>query len=206
MGNEVTDVDELFAKNVDQVEEEEVGGDTNNIDNDSSEFSKSGEKDIVDNDNDFDEFRVSDREDDELSHSVFNPVMIFDPTFEICVLLTVVGVDPNNNIFLISYVIVCKECRDTWEWFLTPIYLSISIKVINFTTRRVFRRHLHHSWMDFTSRSIITISSEALKHIIVEEGQKYLDISNIDSTLSQPSQTSRKSKNAKKNVEGVHIK
>ncbi|XP_042396840.1 uncharacterized protein LOC121986986 [Zingiber officinale] len=33
-------------------------------------------------------------------------------------LLTVVGLDPNNNIFPISYVMVERETKDTWMWFL----------------------------------------------------------------------------------------
>ncbi|KAG8370133.1 hypothetical protein BUALT_Bualt14G0085700 [Buddleja alternifolia] len=33
-------------------------------------------------------------------------------------LLTVVGLDPNNNIFPISYAIVERETKDSWMWFL----------------------------------------------------------------------------------------
>ncbi|KAI3451306.1 hypothetical protein Pfo_007971 [Paulownia fortunei] len=55
MGNEISDDDELFETNVDQMEENELGGDIDNIDIDSSKSCESREKDIVDNDNDFDE-------------------------------------------------------------------------------------------------------------------------------------------------------
>ncbi|KAI3450325.1 hypothetical protein Pfo_006990 [Paulownia fortunei] len=55
----------------------------NEINIDSSKSCESGEEDIVDNDNDFDENRVSDGEDNRPSRPVFNPVMVFDPTFEI---------------------------------------------------------------------------------------------------------------------------
>ncbi|KAK6146113.1 hypothetical protein DH2020_019982 [Rehmannia glutinosa] len=43
------------------------------------------------------------------------------------VLLTVVGTDPNNNLYPIAYAIVCKEMRETWEWFLTALKLDLEI-------------------------------------------------------------------------------
>ncbi|KAK2647879.1 hypothetical protein Ddye_015368 [Dipteronia dyeriana] len=33
-------------------------------------------------------------------------------------LLTVIGVDPNNHMYLVAYALVESECRDTWSWFL----------------------------------------------------------------------------------------
>lgn len=42
-------------------------------------------------------------------------------------MLTAVGVNPNNNIYPIAYAIVCKECRDTWEWFLTVLKNDLNI-------------------------------------------------------------------------------
>ncbi|KAG8362936.1 hypothetical protein BUALT_BualtUnG0021500 [Buddleja alternifolia] len=33
------------------------------------------------------------------------------------ILLTAVGIDPNNNFFPISYVVVSKENTETWKWF-----------------------------------------------------------------------------------------
>ncbi|KAI3447350.1 hypothetical protein Pfo_004015 [Paulownia fortunei] len=83
MGNEISDDDELFEKNVDQMEEDELGGDIDNIDIDLSKSCESREKDIVDNNNDFDKNRVFDGEDNRPSHPIFNLVMVFDHTFEI---------------------------------------------------------------------------------------------------------------------------
>ncbi|KAL0431976.1 UNVERIFIED_CONTAM: hypothetical protein Sradi_0823600 [Sesamum radiatum] len=44
------------------------------------------------------------------------------------ILLTAVGVDPNNNLFPIAYAVVDKECRETWEWFL--IILKHDLEII----------------------------------------------------------------------------
>ncbi|KAL8465822.1 hypothetical protein ACS0TY_035074 [Phlomoides rotata] len=44
------------------------------------------------------------------------------------ILLTAVGVDPNNNIFPIAYAVVGKETRDTWEWFLGILKRDLEIQ------------------------------------------------------------------------------
>lgn len=64
-----------------------LGDDIENIGNDNSHnesdySSDSGEEDIVDTSNDFDEHRISDGDDEGPSHLIFNPVMIYDPTFD----------------------------------------------------------------------------------------------------------------------------
>ncbi|KAL0398119.1 UNVERIFIED_CONTAM: hypothetical protein Sradi_2155200 [Sesamum radiatum] len=43
------------------------------------------------------------------------------------VLLTAVGVDPNNNLYPIAYVVVQRENGDTWEWFLTVLKQDLKI-------------------------------------------------------------------------------
>ncbi|KAI3465191.1 hypothetical protein Pfo_021854 [Paulownia fortunei] len=44
------------------------------------------------------------------------------------VLLTVVEVDPNNNSYPITYVVVSKESKDTWDWFLTLLKIDLNIE------------------------------------------------------------------------------
>ncbi|KAL8512142.1 hypothetical protein ACS0TY_018554 [Phlomoides rotata] len=44
------------------------------------------------------------------------------------ILFTTVGVDPNNNIFLIAYAVVGKETGDTWEWFLGILKRDLEIQ------------------------------------------------------------------------------
>ncbi|KAL0366773.1 UNVERIFIED_CONTAM: hypothetical protein Sradi_3567400 [Sesamum radiatum] len=43
------------------------------------------------------------------------------------ILLTAVGVDPNNNLYPIAYAVVQKESTDTWEWFLTVLKQDVCI-------------------------------------------------------------------------------
>ncbi|KAK4397708.1 hypothetical protein Sango_1246300 [Sesamum angolense] len=43
------------------------------------------------------------------------------------ILLTAVGVDPSNNLFPISYAVVNRECRETWEWFLIVLKHDLNI-------------------------------------------------------------------------------
>ncbi|KAL0437231.1 UNVERIFIED_CONTAM: hypothetical protein Sradi_0431000 [Sesamum radiatum] len=43
------------------------------------------------------------------------------------ILLTAIGVDPNNNLFPIAYAVVNKECRETWEWFLIVLKHDLNI-------------------------------------------------------------------------------
>ncbi|KAL0298709.1 UNVERIFIED_CONTAM: hypothetical protein Sradi_6530700 [Sesamum radiatum] len=44
------------------------------------------------------------------------------------VLLTAVGVDPNNNLYSIAYAVVQRENRDTWEWFLTVLKQDLNVR------------------------------------------------------------------------------
>ncbi|KAL8509814.1 hypothetical protein ACS0TY_016875 [Phlomoides rotata] len=44
------------------------------------------------------------------------------------ILLTAVGVYPNNNIFPIAYAVVGKETGDTWEWFLGILKRDLEIQ------------------------------------------------------------------------------
>ncbi|KAL0325059.1 UNVERIFIED_CONTAM: hypothetical protein Sradi_5075200 [Sesamum radiatum] len=43
------------------------------------------------------------------------------------VLLTVVGIDHNNNIYPIAYAVVRNENGETWEWFLTVLKQDLNI-------------------------------------------------------------------------------
>ncbi|KAL0406346.1 UNVERIFIED_CONTAM: hypothetical protein Slati_3948500, partial [Sesamum latifolium] len=43
------------------------------------------------------------------------------------ILLTAVGVDPNNNLYPISYAVVNREARETWEWFLILLNEDLGI-------------------------------------------------------------------------------
>ncbi|KAL0322496.1 UNVERIFIED_CONTAM: hypothetical protein Sangu_1868900 [Sesamum angustifolium] len=43
------------------------------------------------------------------------------------VLLSVVSIDPNNNFFPICYVVVMKENKDTWDWFLTLLKMDLRV-------------------------------------------------------------------------------
>ncbi|XP_012836375.1 PREDICTED: uncharacterized protein LOC105957010 [Erythranthe guttata] len=60
------------------------------------------------------------------------------------VLLTAVGVDPNNNIYPIAYALVEKETRETWDWFLTigQAFKSILWKAARATTVNEFSRNM----------------------------------------------------------------
>ncbi|KAL2235316.1 UNVERIFIED_CONTAM: hypothetical protein Sindi_1263800, partial [Sesamum indicum] len=44
------------------------------------------------------------------------------------ILLTAVGVDPNNNLYPIAYAVVQRESTDTWEWFLTVLKQDVCIQ------------------------------------------------------------------------------
>ncbi|KAL0453361.1 UNVERIFIED_CONTAM: hypothetical protein Slati_1314200 [Sesamum latifolium] len=43
------------------------------------------------------------------------------------ILLTAIGVDPNNSLFPIAYAVVNKECRETWEGFLIILKHDLNI-------------------------------------------------------------------------------
>ncbi|KAL2237919.1 UNVERIFIED_CONTAM: hypothetical protein Sindi_0983600, partial [Sesamum indicum] len=43
------------------------------------------------------------------------------------ILLTTIGVDPNNCLYPIAYAVVNKECRETWEWFLIVLKNDLNI-------------------------------------------------------------------------------
>ncbi|KAL0289986.1 UNVERIFIED_CONTAM: hypothetical protein Scaly_2687000 [Sesamum calycinum] len=43
------------------------------------------------------------------------------------VLLTAVGVDPNNNQYPLAYAVVMSENKDNWEWFLTLLKEDLNI-------------------------------------------------------------------------------
>jgi hypothetical protein len=45
------------------------------------------------------------------------------------VLLTTVGIDPNDYIFPIAFVLVEVECTSAWEWFITT--LKDDLKITN---------------------------------------------------------------------------
>jgi hypothetical protein len=47
-------------------------------------------------------------------------------------LLTAVGIDANNNLFSIAEVVMCTECTDAREWFLT--ILKQDLNIMNNTT------------------------------------------------------------------------
>ena len=42
-------------------------------------------------------------------------------------LLTAVGVDPNNQMYPIAYVVVETENRETWQWFLELLKVDLNI-------------------------------------------------------------------------------
>ncbi|KAL0360085.1 UNVERIFIED_CONTAM: hypothetical protein Sradi_3693000 [Sesamum radiatum] len=44
------------------------------------------------------------------------------------ILLTAVGVDPNNNLYPVAYAVVQRESKDTWEWFLTVLKQDLNIQ------------------------------------------------------------------------------
>ncbi|XP_051119903.1 uncharacterized protein LOC127243784 [Andrographis paniculata] len=43
------------------------------------------------------------------------------------VLLTAVGIDPNNNLFSIAFAVVSRENGETWRWFLTLLKKDLRI-------------------------------------------------------------------------------
>nr|XP_016449034.1 PREDICTED: uncharacterized protein LOC107774080 [Nicotiana tabacum] len=82
-------------------------------------------------------------------------------------LLTAIGLDPNNNIYLIAYAIVEKECHESWAWFLNHLKLDLEIddeanwtfmsdkqkglieafnEILPFVTHRFCVRHLHNNF------------------------------------------------------------
>ncbi|KAK3223766.1 hypothetical protein Dsin_010791 [Dipteronia sinensis] len=42
-------------------------------------------------------------------------------------LLTAIGVDPNNQLYPVTYALVEFECRDTYEWFLELLGKDLEI-------------------------------------------------------------------------------
>ena len=42
-------------------------------------------------------------------------------------LLTAIGVDPNNQMYLVAYTLVESECRETWLWFLELLGVDLEI-------------------------------------------------------------------------------
>ncbi|KAL0316886.1 UNVERIFIED_CONTAM: hypothetical protein Sradi_5566800 [Sesamum radiatum] len=91
------------------------------------------------------------------------------------VLLTVVGVDPNNNLYPIAYAVVQRENRDTWEWFLTVLKQDLDISwdeeytfmsdkqkgliqaflaVFPNSACRIYVRHLHNNFKNAGYRGL----------------------------------------------------
>ncbi|KAI3468197.1 hypothetical protein Pfo_024860 [Paulownia fortunei] len=62
------------------------------------------------------------------------------------VLLTAVGTDSNNNLYHIAYAIVCKECRETWKWFLIVLKKDLNITRTHEYTFMFCVRHLHNNF------------------------------------------------------------
>ncbi|KAL0402558.1 UNVERIFIED_CONTAM: hypothetical protein Slati_4285700 [Sesamum latifolium] len=72
------------------------------------------------------------------------------------ILLTAIGVDPNNNLFPIAYVVVDKECKETWEWFLIILKYDLEIirnyedtfmsEIFPGSDHRYCVRHLHNNF------------------------------------------------------------
>ena len=42
-------------------------------------------------------------------------------------LLTAIGVDVNNQMYLVAYALVKSECRETWLWFLELLGVDLEI-------------------------------------------------------------------------------
>ncbi|KAL0397378.1 UNVERIFIED_CONTAM: hypothetical protein Scaly_0186200 [Sesamum calycinum] len=129
--NRIDEDDDLFNNHVDGEESEEAkGGDEKGSEEDLSDNSKG----FSDSDN-FDSDKASDDENGP-KYPSFNSIDTYNPQFQLgcrpivgvdgCqlkgphggVLLTAVGIDPNNACYPIAFAVVSVENRDAWEWFL----------------------------------------------------------------------------------------
>lgn len=43
------------------------------------------------------------------------------------ILLTIIGIDANNNLFPLAFVIIESECIESWVWFLQTLHDTIPI-------------------------------------------------------------------------------
>ncbi|XP_075093697.1 uncharacterized protein LOC142173017 [Nicotiana tabacum] len=122
-------------------------------------------------------------------------------------LLTVVGLDPNNNIFPIAYAVVEKERKESWEWFLNYLKLDLDIdddgtwtfmsdkqkglieafnEVLPYVTHRFCVRHLHNNFKRarFSSISLRNALWKATKATTVKWFEDCMvDIFDIDSEV-----------------------
>ncbi|KAL2237311.1 UNVERIFIED_CONTAM: hypothetical protein Sindi_0922800, partial [Sesamum indicum] len=194
LSTEINDDDILFDDYVDDKTTSDLPIDDENNSEGLSGSSDDGETDIMGDEIDLIENKVSDDEQSESSYPIFNPVENFDPTFTlgmmfstkdeirrtnpgstvivgtedveeenrftrfyVCfsamkngfkegcrkiirvdgyhlkgphggILLTAVGVDPNNNLYPIAYAVVNTESRETWEWFLILLKTDLGIE------------------------------------------------------------------------------
>ena len=49
-------------------------------------------------------------------------------------LLATVGIDPNNTIYPIAYVVIKSECYKTWSWFFEFLKEDLGVDSINHIT------------------------------------------------------------------------
>ncbi|XP_011093261.1 uncharacterized protein LOC105173270 [Sesamum indicum] len=91
------------------------------------------------------------------------------------ILLTTVGVDPNNNLYPIAYLVIQRESTNTWEWFLTVLKHDVCIQrdseytfmsnkqkgliqafqsVFPNTAHRFCVRHLHNNFKNVGFRAL----------------------------------------------------
>lgn len=78
MQDESDDDDELFEQNIYQTKDENT-----NIGNESNESSESSEDDVVYNDIEFDEYKISNREKEDPNYPMFNLSLIYNLVFNI---------------------------------------------------------------------------------------------------------------------------
>ncbi|KAH0666466.1 hypothetical protein KY285_027672 [Solanum tuberosum] len=135
-------------------------------------------------------------------------------------LLTVVGIDGNNNIFPIAYAIVEKESKESWVWFLNYLAADLDVdetgwtfmsnkqkglieafnEVLPYVSHRFCTRHLHNNFKraDFGGLTLKEAFWATAKAITVKEFDACMvRIRELDSNVTdwlndkEPSQWSR---------------
>nr|GFA19642.1 transposase, mutator type [Tanacetum cinerariifolium] len=87
--------------------------------------------------------------------------------------LTTIGVDANNKIYPVAYVIVKAERKASWCWFLNLLRVDLGIEA-NFHYTFISDRHIHEdmksqfkgdgAWTEYVSRGVTLLRISSTKH------------------------------------------
>ncbi|KAL0346480.1 UNVERIFIED_CONTAM: hypothetical protein Scaly_1664000 [Sesamum calycinum] len=99
------------------------------------------------------------------------------------ILLTAIGVDPNNNLFPIAYAVVNKECRVTWEWFLIILKHDLDIvKDYEFTFMSEKQKGLMKGWKRKIGESTLEDVAEQSVAVV---GKRKIGKSTLEDVVEQ---------------------